>query len=277
MAKATAKQRLDDYLIGNGYFDDLKQAQAWIMSGKVLVNGAVCTQAGTAIRDAEVALRGTVSRYASRGGYKLEKALRALELDVRDKVVLDAGAASGGFTDCLIQHGARLVYAVDVGYGQIKGRLAADGRVRNLERVNISDVRREQLDPPIDLCVADLSFLSLTAAVPILRSLFPPERPFRLIALVKPLFEGLTPEQRGEPAALRVVLTDFFGKLLAADEPLAGVTVSPILGSRETVEFLMLLDESRPNVGALTMVEQAMRSLSDEPPVAVLPGEVPKG
>ena len=273
MPKKAMKQRLDEYLLAHGHFESLKQAQAWILSGKVVVDGAVCTQAGTAVREPDVALRGAAAQYASRGGYKMEKALRALPVDARDKVALDAGAASGGFTDCLLQHGARLVYAVDVGYGQLKGRLANDPRVRNMERVNISDVRVEQLDPPIDLCVGDLSFLSLVTAFPILRALF--KSPFRLIALVKPLFEGLAPGQRSDPAAIAAVLAEFFAKLADAGIPLSAVTVSPILGSRETVEFLMLADESLPRVAPDAMVEQAMRALRDEPPVALLPGERP--
>lgn len=266
--KRKQKGRLDELLLSLGYFDDLKQAQAGVMAGKVVVDGALCTKPGTQVRhDARVAVRGVHLRYASRGGYKLEKALAVFPVSVKDKVVLDAGAASGGFTDCLLQHGAKLVYAVDVGYGQLKGRLAADPRVVNWERTNISDVEVEDLNPPVELCVADLSYLSLLKAVPILKSLL--KGPYELICLVKPLFEGLAQEQKAEPAAIREVLVKLFQELRRQGVAVLDVTVSPILGSRESVEFLILLRNEERELDAEALVDKALRSFEAEPPAAI--------
>jgi 23S rRNA (cytidine1920-2'-O)/16S rRNA (cytidine1409-2'-O)-methyltransferase len=267
--KPKQKSRLDELLVSLGYFDNVKQSQAYVMAGKVLVNGAVCAKPGTQVRhDAEVAVRGVRLRYASRGGYKLEKALAVFPVTVKDKVALDAGAAAGGFSDCLLQHGARLVYAVDVGYGQLKGRLAADLRVVNRERTNISDVKIEELDPPIDLCVADLSYLSLAKAVPILRGLF--RGPYEIICLVKPLFEGLPQDSKADPAALRQALVNLFLELLGQGVGVVDVTSSPVLGSRESVEFLALLrpEGGEPDAGRLA--EKAIRSLESEPPAPLI-------
>lgn len=267
--KYKQKSRLDELLLHLGYFDELKEAQAQIMLGHVSVGGVVCTKPGMQVKaNAQVAVRGLQLRYASRGGYKLEKALAVFPVTAEGKVVLDAGAASGGFTDCLLQHGARLVYAVDVGYGQLRGRLAADPRVVNRERTNISDVRLEDLDPPIDLCVADLSYLSLVKAVPILRALF--RGPYEIICLVKPLFEGLAQDQKAEPEAIRKVLVRLFQSLQEQGAMVLDVTSSPILGSRESVEFLILLrQEEGDTPDANELADKAIRLLETEPPEAI--------
>src|SRR5438552_10339941 len=139
--KKTKKSRLDELLLARGLFDDLQKARGWILSGNVLVRGAPATKAGEQFpEDVELALRGHVSKYASRGGLKLEAALSRFPVSVEGKVVLDAGASTGGFSDCLLQHGAARVYSVDVGYGQLRGSVAANKRVVNMERTNISDL-----------------------------------------------------------------------------------------------------------------------------------------
>lgn len=227
------KQRLDALLVERGLLANLKLAQGWILAGKILVNGHVESKPGASIgADDAVSLRGQVEKYASRGGLKLEAALSRFAIDVRDKVVLDAGASTGGFTDCLLQHGAARVYAVDVGHGQLRGALAADARVVALEKTNVSDLSRETFDRPIELCTFDLSYLSAVKAVPIIRSLF--LGPHEIIGLIKPLYEGLAQDDMQNLDALVPVLD----RVVAALDGVRALTVSPILGSHGAIEFL---------------------------------------
>lgn len=168
-------------------FPSLDEARRWIMAGKVLVNGQLMDKPGMPVAcDAHVCVRGR-SRYASRAGYKLEAALDHFAVDVTGLVALDCGASTGGFTDCLLQHGAALVYAVDVGYGQLLGRLRLDPRVRNLEQTNLSSLTWSMFPALPDLITLDLSYLSLTKALPVATALLAPEG--RILTLVKPLFE----------------------------------------------------------------------------------------
>jgi 23S rRNA (cytidine1920-2'-O)/16S rRNA (cytidine1409-2'-O)-methyltransferase len=157
------------------------------MAGQVLVDDRVVDKPSTPVAvDAAIRLRGR-QRYASRGGYKLEAALAALRVPVIERVALDCGASTGGFTDCLLQHGASVVYAVEAGYGQLVGRLRADRRVRNLERTNLGTLTPGSLEPPPSLITLDLSYLSLTAALPQVAPLL--EQFGDVLALFKPLFE----------------------------------------------------------------------------------------
>jgi 23S rRNA (cytidine1920-2'-O)/16S rRNA (cytidine1409-2'-O)-methyltransferase len=185
----------------------------WIMAGKVVVDGVVVTKPGTLIKtSARIFLRGTPLRSASRGGYKLEHALKRFSINVAGRVCLDAGAAAGGFTDCMLLCGVRLIYAVDAGYGQLRGRIANDPRVVSMERTNISDVRADQLDPGIEFAAIDLSYLSLTKAVPIVARLFA-SQPVELVCLIKPLYEGLAQRHIDDLGAVAAVLHDLFVNL----------------------------------------------------------------
>lgn len=164
------------------------------MAGKILVNDHLMDKPGMLVaRDAHIRVRGR-KRYASRAGYKLEAALEYFAIEVKDQVTLDCGASTGGFSDCLLQHGARLVYAVDVGHDQLIDRLRADARVCNLERTNLSDLTPAMLDPVPTLITLDLSYLSLTRALPIAAALLAEEG--RILALVKPLYEVESSEAR---------------------------------------------------------------------------------
>jgi 23S rRNA (cytidine1920-2'-O)/16S rRNA (cytidine1409-2'-O)-methyltransferase len=267
--KPKLKTRLDELLLRLGYFRDLKEAQASVMAGRVLVNNTVCSKPGTQIKpDAIVTLRGVNLRYASRSGYKLERALSVFPVTVSGKVVLDAGAACGGFTDCLLQHEAKLIYAVDVGYGQLRGRLATDPRVVNWERTNIGDLRVEDLDPPIEMCVVDLSYLSLIKALPGLVSLF--RTPYEIICLVKPLFEGLAQNRKSDTAALGEVLARLFQKLQGMGFRIVDVTPSPVLGTRESVEFLILLRPGGDYANANQLAAKAIHLYESAAPSAGL-------
>lgn len=190
----TRKCQLDALLAERGIFESAQEARPWIMTGQVLVNEQLIDKPGMLVpRDAVLRVRGR-HRYVSRGGYKLEAAIERFRVNLAGRVALDCGASTGGFTDCLLQHGARLVYAVEVGYGQLVGSLRADVRVRNLERTNLSDLVSSDLEPPPSLVTLDLSYLSLTKALPIAAALVEPEG--YVLALLKPLFEVESPEAR---------------------------------------------------------------------------------
>ena len=205
----TRKCQLDALLAERGIFESAEEARPWIMTGQVLVNEQLIDKPGMLVpRDAALRVRGR-HRYVSRGGYKLEAAIERFRVNVAGRVALDCGASTGGFTDCLLQHGARLVYAVEVGYGQLVGSLRADARVRNLERTNLSDLVSSDLDLPPSLVTLDLSYLSLTKALPIAAALVEPEG--YVLALLKPLFEVESPEARrsgqiDDPALLVMAL-----------------------------------------------------------------------
>lgn len=186
-AHTRLKMPLAALLVERGLFENLDEARRWIMTGKVLVNDRRLDKPGMPVpHDATVHILGR-SRYASRAGNKLETALEFFAVEVAGCVALDCGASTGGFTDCLLQHGAAQVYAVEVGYGQLIGRLRADPRVINLERTNLSDLNSTMLHPPPTLITLDLSYLSLTKALPVAKALLDPEG--QILALVKPLFE----------------------------------------------------------------------------------------
>ncbi|AOW24660.1 hypothetical protein AVM11_12015 [Sphingomonas melonis TY] len=265
-AKAEPKTRLDEYLVRDGRLDGLKAAQAWIMSGKVVVDGIVITKPGTLLaRQAKVSLRGIQSRFASRGGFKLEKALSRFGIDVGGLTCMDAGASTGGFTDCLLQHGAAKVYAVEVGYGQLLGRLALDPRVVSLEKTNVAEMTRDRLDRPLDFACGDLSYLSLTKAVPILADLF--DGTPHLAMLVKPLYEGLAQDDITNPAALEEVLDRLVGSLGSIGHPPSDACVSPIKGGRGAIEFLFHFGGANPPVTGRGVVIAAMDDLVASPPV----------
>jgi 23S rRNA (cytidine1920-2'-O)/16S rRNA (cytidine1409-2'-O)-methyltransferase len=182
-----AKERLDERLVREGLARTRSQAQGLILAGRVLVDGAPASKSGQAVAaEAQVRLRGGERRYVSRGGEKLAGALADLGLDPAGKVCLDLGASTGGFTDCLLQHGARQVIAVDVGYGQFDLRLREDPRVRLLERTNARFLTRADVPETVDLVTVDVSFISATLLLPSVREIAPQAD---LLVMVKPQFE----------------------------------------------------------------------------------------
>src|SRR5437764_9484186 len=215
VSRRARRRPLAALLVERSSFATQDEARRWIMAGQVLVDGRRVDKPGTLVpRDAALRVRGR-HRYVSRGGYKLEAALDHLGVPVAGRVALDCGASTGGFTDCLLQRGAALVYAVEVGYGQLAGRLRVDPRVRNLERTNLGDIVPGTLDPPPTFVTLDLSYLSLTMALPIAASVLAPSGD--ILALLKPLFEV------EDPAAGRTgrvddpaLLVDALQRVLAA-------------------------------------------------------------
>ncbi len=240
-----AKERIDLALVRRGLVESREKARALIMAGQVLVEDRVLDKAGALVaEDASIRLREQLP-YVSRGGIKLAHALDTFGLDVRDKVALDAGASTGGFTDCLLQRGARRVYSVDVGYGQMDQRLRVDPRVVLIERTNIRYLT--SLPELPDLATIDVSFISLEKVIPPVVKLLGPEG--LILALVKPQFEaGVEQVGRGgvvrDPVVHRAVLERL--RTWTADQGLTvrGLTASPILGPKGNREFFLYLDRS---------------------------------
>ncbi len=181
------KQRIDVLIVEKGLVESRHKARALIMEALVHVNGQPAKKPGQMVpQDAEITIKEHLP-YVSRGGLKLEEALRVFDVNVKDKVAMDIGASTGGFTDCLLKHGARKVYAVDVGYGQLHWRLRQDPRVVVLERTNIRHLPRERVPEEMDLITIDVSFISLEKVLPKVKEFLKPAG--EVLALVKPQFE----------------------------------------------------------------------------------------
>ena len=184
-----SKTRLDVLLTDRGLAPSRERAKALIMAGTVYIGGVKAEKAGDMVpEDAAVEVRGEAIPYVSRGGLKLQKAIEAHQLDLTGAVCADIGASTGGFTDCMLQHGAKRVYAIDVGYGQLAWKLRTDERVVNLERTNIRYVTEEQIPELLDFGSIDVSFISLTLVLPVLYRLL--RDGGEGICLVKPQFEA---------------------------------------------------------------------------------------
>ncbi|MEW6143332.1 MAG: TlyA family RNA methyltransferase [Chloroflexota bacterium] len=236
-----AKQRLDNLLVARGLVETRSRAQAIVMAGEVLVNGGVATRPARLVpEDSIIELVGRMP-YVSRGGLKLAHALDEFGIDVTGLVVLDVGASTGGFTDCLLQRGARRVYAIDVGYGQLDYRLRQDPRVVVMERVNARD--DFELPELADLAVIDVSFISLTKVIPNVAAHL--RKPGRMVVLLKPQFEGRRAEV-GKGGVIRdtQVHARILGRFVVwlADNRfvLSGLTASPVLGDSGNREFLFM-------------------------------------
>jgi 23S rRNA (cytidine1920-2'-O)/16S rRNA (cytidine1409-2'-O)-methyltransferase len=227
-----------------------ERAQALILAGKVLVDGQKTEKAGESVnKEADLHLLGEALKYVSRGGLKLEKALEHWHIGVAGKLCLDVGASTGGFTDCLLQHGAARVIAVDTGYGQIDFRLRQDPRVRLLERTNARYLKREQLGETVDLVVVDVSFISATLVLPaVIAAAFPESSPEcrgrQIVVLVKPQFEaGREYVGKGgivrDPAAQTAAVEKVRQALAAHNCARTDVIESPISGAEGNREFLL--------------------------------------
>ncbi|KYH31647.1 TlyA family RNA methyltransferase [Neomoorella mulderi] len=240
-----ARQRLDLLLVQRGLFASRQQARAAIMAGEVLVNNVLVDKPGEGVPvDAEIRLTGQPLPYVSRGGLKLEKALKVFNIDLRDKIILDVGASTGGFTDCALKHGAARVYAVDVGYGQLAWSLRQDPRVTVLERTNARYLERDTLGELVDVATIDVAFISLAKILPAVLRCLKPEG--EIIALVKPQFEA-GPGRVGkkgvvrDPAVHREVLKEVMTGAAGLGLKIYGLTCSPISGPEGNLEFLLWL------------------------------------
>ena len=254
------KERLDVRMTEQGLAESRAKAQAVIMAGDVYVDGQKTDKPGTAVSaDSVIEIRGAVCPYVSRGGWKLEKALRDFGVVPKDYVCSDSGASTGGFTDCLLQQGAKKVFAIDVGYGQLAWKLRSDPRVVCMERTNIRYVTPEQLGEPLDLSVVDVSFISLKLVLPVIFSLLKDDG--QVLCLIKPQFEAGKDKvgKKGvirDPAVHREVLEHFVQTVAEIGFTLKNLTFSPVLGPEGNIEFLAHLsklsgDPFVPDVDAL--------------------------
>ena len=238
----SGKKRLDVLLLERGLAESRQKAQAAIMSGQVFVNGRRVDKAGSPVgEDAALEVRGSTIPYVSRGGLKLEKALDMFGIELAGVLAVDAGASTGGFTDCMLRRGAVKVYAVDVGYGQLAWSLRSDPRVVCMERTNVRYLTGESIPEKLDFGTADVSFISLKLVLPALRSLLKPSG--RMVCLVKPQFEAGR-EKVGKKGVVRdpevhlEVLEQFLRHAAESDFSVSGLTFSPIKGPEGNIEYL---------------------------------------
>ena len=241
------KKRLDVLLVERGLAETRQKAQATIMSGVVFVDGQRADKAGLNLAgDAEIEVRGSAMPYVSRGGLKLEKAMRAFGLTLSGLVCADIGASTGGFTDCMLQNGARKVYAVDVGYGQLDWRLRRDERVVCMERTNARYLTREQVPEELDFVSVDVSFISLRLILPAVYGLL--RGGGHVACLIKPQFEAGREKvgKKGvvrDPAVHLEVLEQFLIHAKDSSFAVLGLTYSPIRGPEGNIEYLGYLEK----------------------------------
>jgi 23S rRNA (cytidine1920-2'-O)/16S rRNA (cytidine1409-2'-O)-methyltransferase len=246
-----AKERLDKLLVDRGLVESRTRAQALIIAGQVLVDEQRADKPGHAIdTSAEIRIKGETLKYASRGGLKLEAALREFDIDPAGKNCIDVGASTGGFTDCLLQHGAARVWAVDVGHNQLVWRLRQDARVVTLEGVNARSLSPIQFPVPFNLATVDVSFISLDKILPPLRTCLTVDAD--CIALIKPQFEvGKGEVGKGgivtDPSKQRRVIGQVVDAARSAGFLAVNLIESPILGAEGNREFLIHLKTSKPD------------------------------
>ena len=244
-------------MVEKGLTQSRERARALIMSGKVLINDQPADKPGAAVSDADmVILRGEDIRYVSRGGLKLEAALQSFDIKTAGRVCLDAGASTGGFTDCLLQHGASRVFAVDVGYGQLAWKLRQDSRVVVFERTNIRYMPPESIPEPVDIVTIDVSFISLRIVAPAVLKLM--KKDAEWLALIKPQFEvgkgrvgkgGVVKDADLHDYVIRSLWAFFTDTGLFCQ----AVIPSPILGPKGNKEFIIFMkSEGKPPEGGTT-------------------------
>jgi len=236
------KKRLDVLLVENGFAETRTKAQAVIMSGLVYVDGQKADKPGISYEEtAQIEVRTGGCPYVSRGGLKLEKALRDFGVDPTGYVCSDSGASTGGFTDCLLQQGASKVFAIDVGYGQLDWKIRSDPRVVVMERTNVRYVTPEDIGEPLDLSVIDVSFISLRIVLPVIKTFLKPTG--QVVCLIKPQFEAGKEKvgKKGvvrDPAIHQEVLDNFVALTKEIGFTILGLTFSPVKGPEGNIEFL---------------------------------------
>ena len=263
-----SKIRLDQLIFEKGFAESREKAKALIMSGCVFLDGQRADKPGMSVSpDTEPEVHKKELAFVSRGGYKLDKAIRVFGIDPEGKRCIDCGASTGGFTDVLLQHGAEKVYAVDVGYGQLAWTLRNDPRVVNLERTNLRYVTKEQIPDLLDLAVCDVSFISLRLVMPAVAPLLKPDA--EIMCLIKPQFEagrelvgkkGVVRDAAVHEQVIRRVL-EFMPSIGFSVQ---GLDYSPITGPEGNIEFLLYMrksdaDSVEPDISSL--VERAHREL----------------
>lgn len=239
------KDRLDKIMVDTGLVKSRERARALIMEGKVFINGMPATKAGMMVdADAAIELKGEDIPYVSRGGLKLKAAIDFFNVEFKDKTTMDVGSSTGGFTDCMLQMGAKKVYCIDVGYGQIAWSLRNDPRIILLERTNIRHLERKRIPDIIDIATIDVSFISLTKVIPKVLEFL--KENGEILALVKPQFEvgkgevgkgGIVREEEKRLAAVASVRAE----IEAAGLHTIGVFESPVRGQKGNIEYFLYL------------------------------------
>ena len=249
MAEKVEKERLDVLLVQLGLANSRELAKAYIMAGNVYVDGQKEDKAGTKVAvNADIEVKGSQMKYVSRGGYKLEKAINEFGVELEGKICLDIGASTGGFTDCMLQNGAKKVYAIDVGYGQFAWKLRNDERVVCLEKTNVRYVTHEQVPDEGDFASIDVSFISLTKVLPAVLGVLGPDG--QLVCLIKPQFEAGR-EKVGKKGVVRdinvhrEVIEMIVNYVRAQNLGILALDFSPIKGPEGNIEYLIYLDKSQ--------------------------------
>ena len=251
-----AKERLDVLLVKRNLVQSRERAKTTIMAGLVLVDGQKIDKAGTIVKpEAEIRLLGNDLPYVSRGGLKLEKAIKEFGVSLQGKVAADIGASTGGFTDCMLQNGAIKVFAIDVGYGQLAWSLRTDERVVNMERTNVRNVTPEQLGQPVDLASIDVAFISLEKVLPAVKAMLQPAG--EIVALIKPQFEAGR-EKVGKKGVVRdaKVHEEVIFRIVSLVRQLElvpmALTFSPVKGPEGNIEYLIWLSKDAAAVDGVT-------------------------
>ena len=261
MKMSDKKVRLDLYLAQKGFTESREKAKALIMSGIVYVNDQKELKAGRDVKsDDVVEVRGSTLKYVSRGGLKLEKAMQEFPIDLTDCTCMDIGASTGGFTDCMLQNGAKKVYSIDVGYGQLAWKLRSDERVVNMERTNFRYVTHEQIPEEIDFASVDVSFISLKIILPVMYELL--KMNGEAVCLIKPQFEAGR-DKVGKKGVVRDVNvhTEVIEKIVgfAASQKfkVCGLSFSPVKGPEGNIEYLVYLKKTNEVTSCEEYIEYA--------------------
>lgn len=259
----TEKIRLDVYLTEKGLAPSREKAKALIMAGVVFVDNQKCDKAGTVVKETQtVEVRGGELKYVSRGGLKLEKAMQEFLVQLDGKVSMDIGASTGGFTDCMLQNGAKKVFSVDVGYGQLAWKLRCDERVVNMERTNIRHVTMEQIGEPLDFASVDVAFISLRLVLPVAYELL--KDGGEVVALIKPQFEA-GKEKVGKKGVVREqsthveVVRSIYGFCVEKGFGVLGLDFSPIKGPEGNIEYLIYLKKGGETVITPDAAEEVVK------------------
>ncbi len=242
------KLRLDSAVFEQGFCDSREKAKTLIMAGVVYVNNQKADKAGMQIKpDDVIEVRSNPLKYVSRGGLKLEKAMTEFGLSLDGFICADIGASTGGFTDCMLQNGAKKVYAIDVGYGQLAWKLRTDERVINLERTNFRYCTNEQIPDLLSFASVDVSFISLSIIVPVMRTLMKDNA--RAVCLIKPQFEA-GKDKVGKKGVVRdksvhkEVVENTLNMLISNGFSVLGLTYSPVKGPEGNIEYLVYIEKS---------------------------------
>lgn len=255
------KERLDVLLIERGFFDSREKAKAVIMAGEVFVNGQREDKAGSKFdKEADIEVKGKALRYVSRGGLKLEKAVEVYKLDLADKVCIDIGSSTGGFTDCMLQNGAAKVYAIDVGTNQLAWKLREDRRVVSMEKTNIRYVTEDDLPEKADFASVDVSFISLTKVLKAAVNLLNTDA--EMVCLIKPQFEAGR-EKVGKKGVVRdfsvhkEVIQLVINFALSLNFLIKGLTFSPVKGPEGNIEYLLYIQKKNESMNE-TMIDKIL-------------------